>query len=432
VQVIVIQKLANLAKNFLNMAKANKAVKKKSVSTPKPVAKKAKPAAKPAPKVISKAKKVVKVVAKKAAKPAVKVKAKAKPVAKKAVKVVAKKVVKPAPKVVAKSKPVAKKVVKAVAKKAVKPVVKKAAKPLAKKVVKPTKVVKKAAKPVAKTVKPVAKKKDVKKVVKPVAKTVKPVAKKKVAIVSKKKVTKPAPEKKVIVKAAKPIAKPLSKKKEAAKTSPKSKSEVELEDLPLEIKETLVALKKEKKVKVAKAPKVKFVKKDLPPKALITIPKLEVKKDEPKFNLTTQRYSDEDLKEFKGIIDKKLETAREELKNLKEGLENHTESQVGNKSWNMEEGSDTSEMEYLMNQIARQNKFIRDLEMALVRIENKTYGICRATGKLIEKNRLRIVPHATLSVEAKNQRKGGEDVHTPQSGSSAHMGSEGEGFGLED
>jgi RNA polymerase-binding transcription factor DksA len=121
------------------------------------------------------------------------------------------------------------------------------------------------------------------------------------------------------------------------------------------------------------------------------------------------RYSDEELKEFKDLVDKKLASAREELKNLKEALDNHTESQAGNKAWNMEEGTDTSEMEYLMNQISRQHQYIRNLELAMIRVENKTYGICRITGKLIPKERLRIVPHATLSLEAKMTRKN-EDV----------------------
>ncbi|MBL0310602.1 MAG: TraR/DksA family transcriptional regulator [Bacteroidetes bacterium] len=122
------------------------------------------------------------------------------------------------------------------------------------------------------------------------------------------------------------------------------------------------------------------------------------------------RYSDKELKEFKDLIDKKLADAREELKNLKESLDNHTESQAGNKAWNMEEGTDTTEMEYLMNQISRQHQYIRNLELALIRIENKTYGICRITGKLIPKERLRVVPHATLSLEAKMTRKTDEGV----------------------
>ncbi|MCS6934436.1 MAG: TraR/DksA C4-type zinc finger protein [Chitinophagales bacterium] len=127
-------------------------------------------------------------------------------------------------------------------------------------------------------------------------------------------------------------------------------------------------------------------------------------------NAPQLRYSDEELKEFKELIEKKLAAAREELKNLKDALDNHTESQAGNKAWNMEDGTDTSEMEYLMNQISRQHAYIRNLELALVRIENKTYGICRATGKLIPKERLRVVPHATLSLEAKLSRKKEDEV----------------------
>jgi RNA polymerase-binding transcription factor DksA len=74
----------------------------------------------------------------------------------------------------------------------------------------------------------------------------------------------------------------------------------------------------------------------------------------------------------------------------------------------MEEGTDTSEMEYLMNQISRQHQYIRNLELALVRIENKTYGICRVSGRLIPKERLRVVPHATMSLESKMSRKSDE------------------------
>jgi len=278
-------------------------------------------------------------------------------------------------------------------------------------------VVKKAAKPAPKKVvnsaKPI-----VKKVVKPVVK--------KSAPVSAKKAVKPAPKpvaKKVVVP-TKPAAKkadkkPIALKEKAVKAAP-----------VVEVKPKKETVEKLPKVKVPKPKKV--IKEELPAKALIFLKKPEVKEETPSYNKPTQlRYSDEDLREFKGIIDKKLESAREELVNLKSSLENHTDSQEGNKAWNLEEGSDTSEMEYLMNQISRQNKFIRDLEMALVRVENKTYGICRVTGKLIDKNRLRIVPHATLSIEAKQSRKG-DDHTTHNTTNSAHMGSEGEGFGADD
>ena len=147
---------------------------------------------------------------------------------------------------------------------------------------------------------------------------------------------------------------------------------------------------------------------------------------EPETKELNHRYSDEDLKEFRELIDKKLISAREELKNLKEALDNHTESQAGNKAWNMEEGTDTSEMEYLMNQISRQHQYIRNLELALVRVENKTYGICRVTGRLIPKERLRIVPHATLSLEAKMTRK--KDDTSPGAALSAPPSDFSEGF----
>ena len=177
----------------------------------------------------------------------------------------------------------------------------------------------------------------------------------------------------------------------------------------------------------------RVVRHELPAKALITIAKQEedTTSDSPHYVYPTLRYSDKELKEFKDIIEKKLAGSREELTNLRDSLESHTDSQGGSKSWNMEEGSDSSEMEYLMNQISRLNKFIRDLEMALVRIENKTYGICRATGKLIDKQRLRVVPHATLSMEAKMNRKT-DDIPNVSQTPAAHMGSEGESFGVEE
>lgn len=126
------------------------------------------------------------------------------------------------------------------------------------------------------------------------------------------------------------------------------------------------------------------------------------------------RYSDADLLFFKNLIDQKLKSAREELQNLKENLDNHTESQSGNKAWNMEDGTDTSDMENMMNQIARQHQYIRNLELAMVRVENKTYGICRITGSLIPKQRLILVPHATMSIEAKKARR--SDDMTPGAG----------------
>ena len=117
------------------------------------------------------------------------------------------------------------------------------------------------------------------------------------------------------------------------------------------------------------------------------------------------RYSDEDLTEFREIITQRLDAARKEL-NYLQGLitrkdEAGTED-TENRYMNMEDGSGAMEREQLAQLASRQIQFMGHLEKALVRIENKTYGICRVTGKLIDKARLRAVPHATLSIEAKN------------------------------
>ncbi len=116
------------------------------------------------------------------------------------------------------------------------------------------------------------------------------------------------------------------------------------------------------------------------------------------------RYSDEELQEFKEIILRKLEEAREGLKVLTEAYTTQNENDTNDTSPSfkiLEEGSQVLSKEENGQLAARQQKFIRDLENALIRIENKTYGICRVTGKLISKERLRSVPHATLSIEAK-------------------------------
>jgi RNA polymerase-binding transcription factor DksA len=122
-----------------------------------------------------------------------------------------------------------------------------------------------------------------------------------------------------------------------------------------------------------------------------------------KANIKT-RYSDSELLEFKQLITDKLMSAREELLNLTSSLsspnKNGTDDTAGTYK-TLEDGSATLEKESLNQLAARQKKFIENLEAALVRIENKTYGICRETGKLIQKERLRAVPHATLSIEAK-------------------------------
>jgi DnaK suppressor protein len=119
------------------------------------------------------------------------------------------------------------------------------------------------------------------------------------------------------------------------------------------------------------------------------------------------RYTDAELMEFKKIILKKLEEAKKDLELLTEAYTNKNENDTMDTSPTfkvLEEGYEVLSKEENGKLAARQRKFIESLENALVRIENKTYGICRVTGKLIPKERLRLVPHATLSIEAKLQQ----------------------------
>ena len=116
------------------------------------------------------------------------------------------------------------------------------------------------------------------------------------------------------------------------------------------------------------------------------------------------RYSDEELQEFKELIQAKLEKANLEYERLRSSLSNLDGNDVADTSPTfkvLEEGATTLNKEEAGHLAQRQKKFIQNLQAALVRIENKTYGVCRKTGKLIPKERLRAVPHATLSMEAK-------------------------------
>jgi len=120
------------------------------------------------------------------------------------------------------------------------------------------------------------------------------------------------------------------------------------------------------------------------------------------------RYSDSELEEFKALIKDKLKEAQEDYDMLKGSLsnsDNHGTDDTGRTFNMMEDGSETLSREEVAQLGARQEKFIQNLQSALMRIENKTYGICRVTGKLIQKERLRLVPHATLSIDAKNAQK---------------------------
>lgn len=120
------------------------------------------------------------------------------------------------------------------------------------------------------------------------------------------------------------------------------------------------------------------------------------------------RYSDKNLQEFKTLIEEKIEKAKVHLELLKSAYMNDGNNGTDDTSPTFkafEEGSKTMSKEANTQLAIRQEKFIRDLKNALLRIENKTYGVCRVTGKLINKERLKLVPHATLSIEAKNMQK---------------------------
>lgn len=317
-----------------------------------------------------------------------------------------------------KAKP-AKKAAKA-AKPAKKAVVKKPAKKIApKKAIK--KVVKKALpKKVAKPVKKVAAKKAIvkkslaKKVVKKAAKPVKKIAIKKP--VFKKPVSKNTTKKPLVKFMAKPVKKVVAKKVEeptkkvAAKPivkEEKQKPEVKTEKQviqPLAKKPEPVVKKKQRDVDMDddnsrdEAPMVVEYKTPSIRKPMGPAPKPHINTD------TRTRYSDAELKEFKELILKKLGEAQKDFELLKSTLSHKDDHGTDDTSPTfklLEDGSDVLSKEETAHLASRQEKFIQNLQNALIRIENKTYGICRATGKLISKERLRSVPHATLAIEAK-------------------------------
>ena len=120
------------------------------------------------------------------------------------------------------------------------------------------------------------------------------------------------------------------------------------------------------------------------------------------------RYSDADLQEFKELIQAKIDKAEHDLALIKESFINDQNNGTDDTSPTFkafEEGAETLSKEQNSILAGRQEKFVRDLKHALIRIQNKTYGICRVTGKLIPKDRLKAVPHATLSIEAKNMQR---------------------------
>jgi RNA polymerase-binding transcription factor DksA len=220
---------------------------------------------------------------------------------------------------------------------------------------------------------------------------------------SKAKVKKVAPKsgkvarKPVAKKAAKPVAKKPAKKV-AKKVTPK----------PVEKKiEKAAVSKKSPSVKVVERPAVPNLNTFFPPITQRPIAHKPVKKMEVPQDKT--RYSDEELKEFETLILEKLEKARGEYKILKETLNRNndegTDATSGGNTKVLEDGAETAEKENLSQLAARQQKYITNLENALVRIKNGTYGICSVTGKLIPKERLIAVPHTTQSIEAKMMKK---------------------------
>ncbi|MDP1844678.1 MAG: TraR/DksA C4-type zinc finger protein [Sediminibacterium sp.] len=332
------------------------------MATKKPAPKKAAPAkkavAKPAPKKAAPAKKVV-----------------AKPAPSKAA---------PAKKAVPAAKPAAKPAPKAVPQKTVKVAApaKSVAKPEAKPVSKAAPVDKPLAKPAAK----------------PVAKPVAAAPAKKSEVPAKPAPKPAAPVKGKVVVPAKPVAKPAPAP--AAKPTPP----------PVPLKPA---------VKLPPAPPVKPVKKEHGPIKDVKVPKINTKTSvtySPGYTPLEKRvetvkpqgplvkYNDNDLNEFRELINKKLEAAKKELAYL-QGLITRKDEMGGDNDdsryMTMEDGTMSMEKEQLSQMASRQITYIDHLEKAILRIENKTYGICRVTGKLIDKARLRAVPHATLSLEAK-------------------------------
>ena len=243
---------------------------------------------------------------------------------------------------------------------------------------------------------------------KPVAK--KPAAKKPTPAPKKQPVKKTPPPPKVAAK------KPEPKKAVQAHPNPAVKPvEKKVEAPPVKAPDA-----KKPGIKLISAPPVPVKKKTEPSKPTkVVMPEIKTKtsrKYEPEFTKSildqpeniqtgpTMRYSDADLGEFRELIQKKLDQAKKELAYL-QGLITRKDEMGGDETENrymtMEDGSMSMEREQLAQMASRQINYIDHLEKALMRIENKTYGICRVTGKLIDKARLRAVPHATLSIEAK-------------------------------
>jgi RNA polymerase-binding transcription factor DksA len=392
--------------------------KKQNNKSAKPVKKTTKPAPK---KAAAPAKKAAKPITKKVIKP----------VAKKIVKPVAKKAAKPTPKPVAKKaiKPVAKKVTKPVAKKTAKPVVKKAAKPVTKKVTKPVAKAKQSNKPVEKQKQTVSK--EVVKAKKPIGKPIEAIAKKgkdkKASKVKAKKKGKGGDdddedgvpeedESDEDVEVKDDYEKPDD---DDAAIIEGGLDEVGLVDIEGgapdldedddEIPEKRGRGRRKKNDGRSSGNSMEAYIRNRPLQIDITKPLIKKSAEEtPKPFLNTKdgrsRYSDKELTEFKELILSKLKEAQTDYDLLKQTLsneDNHGTDDTSPTFKLLEDGSDVMSKEETAQLAIRQEKYIVNLKNALVRIENKTYGICRVTGKLIPKERLRSVPHATLGIDAK-------------------------------
>lgn len=243
---------------------------------------------------------------------------------------------------------------------------------------------------------------------------------------SKKKPAKPAKKASSKPKAAakpakkKPAPKPSKKAKPVQKVVAKKVAKV----APKKVEKKAVASKVE-----VKTPVIKKAEAPSPPKKMEGKMAMAPPKVAPQLNIFPQltqrpvahkpakpstvddrtRYSDDELKEFESLINKKLEKAREEFRILKDTLNRNndegTDATSGGNTKVLEDGAETAEKENLSQLAARQQKYIQNLENALIRIKNGTYGICSVTGKLISKERLIAVPHTTQSIEAKMMKQ---------------------------
>lgn len=216
-------------------------------------------------------------------------------------------------------------------------------------------------------------------------------------------------KKKTQAKTAKKTVKAKTKKVAAKKTTPKKKVVVK------KVVAKKVVAKKEVPAKKAAAPVKTAAPKPAPPQlgAFPMLTQRPIAHVKPSKSHSAKddrtRYSDEELKEFEKLILEKLEKAKSEYKILKDTLSRDndagTDATSGGNTKVLEDGAETAEKENLSQLAARQQKFITNLENALVRIKNSTYGICSVTGKLISKERLIAVPHTTQSIEAKMMKQ---------------------------